>query len=371
MNNRQKSNTIIAHWFLLSLVLALWMLLAPACASAAQPFELHLLDVGQGQSVLIQADGHFMLIDGGGRFSSSFVVSYLKQQGVDQFDLIALSHYDEDHMSGEIGVLTVFPVETILLPSYEGEGDLYQSFSRAAISSSAQIQHPAFGSEYQLGDAVVEVVGPLRSDYLLENDRSLALRITYGEVTCLICGDAEQTAEMDMVSSETDLSADVYVVNHHGSRTSSSDIFLDAVTPNCALISCGLDNSYGHPAQEVLQRLQERGIQMYRTDLQGTIVLYSDGNTCWFDQDPCQDWTPGTYREEAMRSPESEVAAPAGSDDTAAREYLYVCNTNTWKFHYPDCPSVAKMKEKNRINSSLSRDELIAQGYQPCGNCHP
>ena len=103
-----KSERII-RYILAVAVLAAWIILSCISVHAAQPFELHLLDVGQGQSVLIEADGRYMLLDGGGRSSSSFVVSYLKQLGVENFDLIALSHYDEDHMSGMIGVLSVFP----------------------------------------------------------------------------------------------------------------------------------------------------------------------------------------------------------------------------------------------------------------------
>ena len=103
------------RYIFISGLLFLWIILFSIPAGAAQPFELHLLDVGQGQSVLIEADGHYMLIDGGGRSSSSFVVSYLKQQGIDHLDLIAVSHYDEDHMSGLIGALSVFPDDELLL----------------------------------------------------------------------------------------------------------------------------------------------------------------------------------------------------------------------------------------------------------------
>ena len=366
------------RYIFISVFLFLWITLSSNPAGAAQPFELHLLDVGQGQSVLIEADSHYMLIDGGGRNSSSFVVSYLKQQGIDHFDLIAVSHYDEDHMSGLIGSLSVFPDDELLLPSYEGEGSLYQSFSSAAISNGASIQHPQMGDTYQLCGATVEVVGPARFDYELENDRSLAFRISYGDLTCLICGDTEQTSEQDMVSSRENLSADVYVVNHHGSKTSSTDAFLDAVSPSYALISCGLDNSYGHPAQEVLERFQNRSISMYRTDLQGTVVLYSDGSSYWFSQEACQDWTPGTYQPQTR-----ELPAPGGAgmlngdlietEDPAAQAgtYRYVCNTNTMRFHYPDCSSVTQMKEKNRMYTGLSREELMSQGFEPCGNCRP
>lgn len=219
--------------FAISILLAGTVLLG-VTAYAAQPFELHLLDVGQGQCALIEADGHYMLIDGGGRSSSSFVVSYLKQQGIEHFDYVALSHYDEDHMSGLIGALSVFseyPDGQILLPAYAGEGELYQSFAAAAVSNGAVILHPLAGESFFLGGAIVEVVGPIRTDYEGENDRSLVFRITYGDISCLISGDAEQESEWDMANSGMDISADVYVAGHHGSRTSTTEPFLDAVAP--------------------------------------------------------------------------------------------------------------------------------------------
>ena len=364
-------NKSISRHIFAVVILVAWMILFCFNVRAAQPFELHLLDVGQGQSVLIEADGHYMLIDGGGRSSSSFVVSYLKQLGIESFDLIGLSHYDEDHMSGLIGVLSVFPNGQILLPSYKGEGELYQSFATAAVSNGAAILHPQAGDLFSLGNATVEVVGPVWTDYAVDNDRSLAFRITYGAVSCLICGDAEETSEMDMVNSGWDISADIYVVNHHGSRTSTTDSFLDTVAPTYALISCGRDNSYGHPTVEVLQRLQERGIRMYRTDLQGTVVLYSDGSSIWSDQEPCQDWTPGIAEGQTRTMPVDNGNGQEGDTVESSDEILYVCNTNTKKFHYPSCNSVKQINESNRVNTNLSRDELIAQGYQPCGNCRP
>lgn len=375
MRWRMKKSSIILQFIFVAVILPAWIALTGFIVHAAQPFELHLLDVGQGQCVLIEADDHYVLIDGGGRSSSSFVVSYLKQQGIDHFDLVAVSHYDEDHMSGVTGALYVFPADEILLPSYAGEGELYQSLSTAAVSNGAVILHPLAGMEFPFGGATVEVVGPVRTDYEWENDRSLAFRITYGDVSCLVCGDAEGTSEWDMINSGRDISADIYVVNHHGSRTSSTEPFLDAVSPSYALISCGKDNSYGHPTAEVLQRLQVRGIQMYRTDLQGTVILYSDGYSIWSDQDSCQDWTPGTYEDQTRQIPVGDGSGQSGDTvqdgSSDSEEYQYVCNTNTRKFHYPSCDSVKQMKESNRMNTNLSREELIAQGYQPCGNCRP
>ena len=159
--------------------------------SGAEPFELHVLDVGQGQCVLVEADNHYMLIDGGGRESSSFVVSYLKQQGISKFDYIAVSHFDEDHLAGTIGALSVFEDDMLFLPSYEGEGKIYNSFLAAADSNAGEVCKPNVGDSYQLGGAEIQIVGPV-GDYPIENDRSLAFRIEYGETSYLICGDAEQ-----------------------------------------------------------------------------------------------------------------------------------------------------------------------------------
>ena len=325
-------------------------------------FECHVLDVGQGQSVLIEADGHYMLIDGGGRDVSSFVVSYLS--GIEKFDCIAVTHYDEDHYAGLIGVLKTMPCDFLIAPSYAGKGDLYESLAASALSNGCTIIHGKSGMEFEVGGADVEIIGPTRLDYPSDNNRSLCFRIGYGENHFLICGDAEQDAELDMVSSGAEMGSDVYVVNHHGSSTSSMNDFLDAVDPEYAIISCGRDNGYGHPAMEALQRLQNHGVAIYRTDEQGTIIAHSDGYDLWFDQVASDDWV--------GRS----MPVKIGSKDTQTQEIEsqavgYVCNTSTKKFHYPSCDSVNHMKEENRLFTNLSREELLAEGYTPCGNCNP
>ena len=352
---------------------------------AGASFELHLLDVGQGQCVLVRSGGHAMLIDGGGRASSSFVVSYLEQQGIEAFDAVAVSHYDEDHLSGVIGVLHTFPVEALALPTYAGAGDLYKAMAVAAVSNGATIVHAQAGWSFHLGNALVEVAGPVRNDYETENDRSLVFRITYGDRTFMISGDAELQSEQDMVNSGADLSADVYVAGHHGSDTSSSEYFLDAMSPSYVLVSCGAGNSYGHPTADMLQRVKDRGIELLRTDLQGTIIAYSDGSDITFNTAPTQDWTPGISPRTAPDADGAAAvaaaagaAALAGSDPDGAQQdtetsggITYVCNTNTMKFHEPDCDSVDQIKEENKLETTKERGELIAEGYSPCGNCQP
>ena len=350
---------------------------------AAEPFELHVLDVGQGQGILVEADGHYMLVDGGGRMASSFVVSYLKERRISKLDCVIASHYDEDHMAGLVGVLSAFPDDLFLAPDYAGQGALYDSLASAALSNGCVMMHARSGMTFGLGGARVEIVGPVSAGNANENDRSVAVRISYGDTAYLICGDTEQQGEMDMVASRADITADLYVVNHHGSSTSSIDAFLDAVTPTYAVISCGTGNAYGHPSIETMQRLQSREIQMYRTDRQGTIVAYSDGEDIWMSTYPCEDWSAGTLTSQEERT--VDTAAEGSLEENEADELLiqaqpkemqdasmqYVCNTSTKKFHYPDCKSVSQMKEENRLYTELSREELIAEGYKPCGNCKP
>ena len=361
--------------------LTLLFLLPFTCHASEAPFQFTVIDVGQGQSVLISVYDQHMLIDGGGRASSSYLVSYLKQVGIEKLDYVAVSHYDEDHMSGTIGVLNVFPCEQVLLPPYSGDGDLYQSLAVAAISNGCDITHAEVGCKYYLGEAEIEAICPVMPQYANENDMSLGFRLSYGEQHFLVCGDAEQASELDMVASGEELQSDVYVVHHHGSALSTTDAFLDAVNPRYAVISCGKDNSYGHPAMETMQRLQNHNILIFRTDLQGTVTAFSDGYELWFNIEPSSDWNAGNFvidmtddenagsvAVETNRTIHEEMAA---TDKTPESSYQYVCNTNTKKFHFPTCSSVSQMKDENRLYTELSRDELIAEGYKPCGNCNP
>ena len=222
-------------------------------------------------------------------------------------------------------------------------------------------------------------MGPVRTDYTNENNLSLGVHLTYRDTGIIICGDAEQESELDMVKENTDLQADIYIVDHHGSSTSSMDAFLDRIAPSYAIISCGKDNGYGHPSLETMQRLQNHEISMFRTDEQGTIVASSDGEEIWFNIEPSNNWSSGNniipLEVSDDGSGNEEVARQMSQEEDLSgedsEEYKYVCNTNTKKIHYPKCNSVNQMKEENRLYTNLSREELIAQGYEPCGNCHP
>ena len=347
--------------------------------------KIHFLDVGQGACALIESDGHYMLIDGGGRDSSSFTVSYLAQLGIEKFDYMVATHFDEDHIAGLIGVFNKFAVETILEPSYETDTSIYKSFKEAEKNSKAKVIIPEPGEEYTLGDAKFTVLAPKKpekdtdqetaAEGLKENNQSICILLKNGDNKVLFTGDAEQEEEQYLVDSGRDIRADVYLVGHHGSGSSTSELLLDAVQPEYAVISCGTGNDYGHPVQEVLDRLWDKDVSVFRTDEQGNIIMTSDGETITWNAEPSQTWAPGVVPEKAPdRSGNTESAKNTDTDtsvNSEGTENAYVLNNSTMKFHYPWCSSVKKIAEQNYEESSLSRDELLDKGYTPCGNCNP
>ena len=312
-------------------------------------FALEVLDVGQGLCVLIEADGHFVLYDGGGRDTSSFVVSVMKQRGIDKFDLLVASHYDEDHLCGLVGVLRTIACDLVLAPGYESDTAITGSFYDAAYCAGVPIAVPSCGDQYFAGGAVLEVTGPPDPLSEQENDRCIAMRIEYGDTAFWLGGDSEETEEVQMVERGLVKNAEVYVAHHHGSASSSTRAFLQALSPEIALISCGAGNDFGHPSEETLQRLAQAGCAVLRTDLQGSIRVSSDGDTVTYGRD-----------EQISRD------AAAGADSCR-----YICNLRTGVFHRPGCASAAKMYEGNRLYTNEDRETLIARGGVPCGVCRP
>lgn len=324
------------------------------------PFSLTMLDVGQGLSILVQADGKYLLYDGGGRGASSYVVAYLQQHAVTELEWLAASHYDGDHISGLVGVLHTTPVEQALMPDYTTDTQIYQSLQTVLGEKNVPVIYPAQGDTFTLGGAEIQVVGPQNYTYDSDNDKSLCLRICYGNFRCLLTGDAEQDTEQDMVTSGQELTCDLYVVGHHGSSSSTSEELLDAAAPPYAFLSVGTGNSYGHPTQQTMNALRKHNITLYRTDVQGEVTVYFDGQQCWFSTEPCEDWSTGNQT--ASEEPLSTVIPQITR---------YVLNTHTKKFHYPDCSSIDQMSEKNKAFADVPREELISLGYEPCGRCNP
>ena len=341
--------------------------------SAEGNLNIHFLDVNQGTSVLLESDGHYAIYDGGNSDRSSFVVAYLKDQGIEKLDYVIASHYDADHISGLVGVLNVFDVDTILGPNYVEDTEIYNSFMNMISSKNKSITYSYAGDVYTLGSTTLEVIAPVDID-TDPNECSIVLRVNCGEKTLLLTGDAGSESETAMIATADNLSADILVAGHHGSADSTSDVFLDEVAPEYVVISCGKDNSYGHPTAETMNRIESRGISIFRTDLQGTILASIDSNEITWNIEPSTDYSSGdliSSESETVPIDANENSADEQTNDEESSGTSYVLNTNTKKFHYPSCSSVNSMKDHNRSDFTGSRDDVINMGYDPCGRCHP
>lgn len=326
--------------------------------SLSGSLEIHVLDVGQGLCVFIRSGDSCLLYDGGSQTASSFVISYLQRHGVEKLDYVVASHYDSDHLSGVVGVISSFPIGSLIAPDYEADTPIYQSFLTGAEEKQLSVTYPVPGAEYALGDGSFKILAPLGTEYEDENDYSIVLKLSIGGQSLLLTGDASRTSEQEMLSLGADLDADVLVIGHHGSSGSTQDDFFHAVSPQYAIVSCGLGNDYGHPSQRVTKLLEENRIPLYRTDVQGTIELLMSAEDISFSQKPCGNYTPGS-------------GMALDGSDFHAEDYSYVLNTRTHKFHLPDCDSVTEMSVRNRRGSDKTREELLLEGYDPCGSCKP
>ena len=239
--------------------------------------QVHFIDVGQGDSTLIESNGHYMLIDAGENNQADTVISYLRSQNVSTLDYVIGTHPHSDHIGGLDKVIEAFDIGKVILPPKEHTTRTFEDLLDAIAGKNLKITKPVVGDIYELGDASFQILAP-NQDYGDDlNNWSVGIRLVYGNTAFVFTGDAEANAEADILANGLTLRADVLKAGHHGSRTSNSDSFLDSVQPSYAVISCGSGNTYGHPHQETMKKLEDRNIQIYRTDTQGNIVATTDG----------------------------------------------------------------------------------------------
>lgn len=239
--------------------------------------EVHFIDVGQGDCTLLSCGGQTMLIDCGDSSQGTAIQNYLCKQDIEKIDYLILTHPDADHIGGAPVIITKFDIGQIYMSGYKKDNWTYEKLLDAMEYRYYSYDIPAAGDVFSLGSAEVTFVGPV-AEYDDPNNSSLTVVVRNGETSFLFSGDAESQAEFDMVMSGADLNVDVYKVGHHGSSTSSSTAFLAAMTPEYAIVSCGADNSYGHPHTSVMKSLRLLDIEIFRTDEQGTAVAKSNGD---------------------------------------------------------------------------------------------
>ena len=310
-------------------------------------FEMHFIDVGQALSVLVTCDGVSMLYDGGNVDDGSLVVSYLQNQGVERLEYVFCSHAHEDHVGGLAAALAAIPAGHVYAPVTTADTKCFSDFVKYTQQQGLAVEVPAVGTTWALGGATVQLLGPV-AQYDDTNDTSLVLRIDYGQTSFLLTGDMESDAEKDLVESGANLDVDVLQVGHHGSETSTSYVFLNEVLPEMGVISVGTGNSYGHPHEAALSRLRDAGVDVYRTDLMGTITIASDGTNYTVGS---EHYVPTEQQNPTLTDGSGQMAASTPAETT------YIGNLNSKKFHLPTCPNLPA--EQNQILFS-SYDQAIA-----------
>lgn len=241
--------------------------------------KIYYLDVGQADSTLLINNGKTMLIDTGNYDDSKFVIGYLNNLGIKKIDYLIGTHPHEDHIGSMASIIKNFDIDKIYMPDVVTTTSFFENVLIEVKNKGYFIETPKEGDSFNLGEAVVGVLY-LDNDEDNFNDDSIILRVRFGSNKFLFMGDASSKVEERILNKN--LSADILKVGHHGSSTSTSDEFLKYVNPKYAIISVGKNNSYGHPSELVLKRLNDKNISILRTDECGTIVVESDGNNIKF-----------------------------------------------------------------------------------------
>ena len=263
----------------------------------ADTFTVHFIDVGQADCMLLECNGIYAVIDGGYDTTGAVTVEYLQQQGVEEIELVIATHPHGDHIGGLPDVFANFPVNNVWSGPITYSNDYVKNFRAGVVSQRLTIQFPEPGDTFQLGDALITVLGPVKKYYEDANDLSLVVMVEFGDTRFLFTGDMEQLAEDDMLDywgEEYDFSADVLKVGHHGSYSSTHYRFLRAVMPTYGVICVGGNNEYGHPHKDPISRLQDAEVEIYRTDKMYDIVCTSDGTNIEFvwENIYAKPWTP-------------------------------------------------------------------------------
>lgn len=315
-------------------------------ADTNEGLQVHFIDVGQADASLITCDGHAMLFDTGENDTGVLLQFYLMEQGIERLDYVIGSHPESDHIGGMDVVLLKYDCDKVMLPDVETDTTTYKDVLEAAEKKKDEITYPEVGETYSLGSASFTIIAP-NDDYGDNmNNYSIGIKLVYGDNSFIFTGDAEREAEEDILNNGISLDADVLKAGHHGSHDASCETFVEAVSPDYAVISCGKENDYGHPHRETLDIFEEAGAVIFRTDEQGTIIASSDGKEITWN---LADWS--------LEEAKSEHGI------------YYVGNKNNGKLHISTCTALPK--DWNQVIFE-TREEAVEAGFSEfCSGCKP
>lgn len=349
--------------------------------------KVHYINVGQGDSILIQQDSKNMLIDAGPNSAETTVVDYLKSKGVTKLDYVIGTHPHEDHIGGLDKVIDSFEIGQVFMPKVTANTQTFKSVATAINNKGLKITVPKVGDSYDLGNASWNILSPENASYDNLNNYSVVTRLQFGNNSFIFTGDAESISEGEILQKQLDISGDVLKIGHHGSNTSTSDNFLTKVNPKYAVLSVAKENSYGHPHSSIMSKLKSKGIQVYRTDENETIIATSNGKEIKFNCDP------GTYNKGVIKTKNNNEKVSKPSSNTRdsnnvkvnsnknikkpaskpvpkvipvpqqeSGQTVYITNSGS-KYHTAGC----RYLKKSRI--PINKSNAINQGYTSCSRC--
>lgn len=241
---------------------------------------VHYIDVGQGDSILVECDGQNILIDTGPSDSSSKLVKYLKGMKIKNINALILTHPHEDHIGGALKVLKNFNVSKIYGSRAKSLTPTFKELAKYIIKKGKKITVLKGSYDININNVKMHVICPLENNYKNLNDYSLVINMEYGNFNFLFTGDMENTEEKEFLKHYTPSDkTTILKVPHHGSSTTSSNEFLNLTKPSISIISCGIYNSYGHPHKATLERLKKINCKILRTDLDSNIILICNGKS--------------------------------------------------------------------------------------------
>ena len=293
---KEKTKSNIKAWILIAVfvvaaAIALLLFLPSGSNKPldSYPFAAHFVDVGQGDGIVIRCGETTLVIDGGETEKADRVISLLKEHNVNKVDCYIATHPHADHIGAAADIISSFYVDSVMMTQFS-ELNMptsvpYEKMMEVVNEKRCKLLYAKGGDAYDFGELHLDVFAPLSetSDY---NDMSLVIKLTYKSVTFLCMGDAGTAVENQIMGTQDDLHATVLKVGHHGSSSATGEVFLEKVDPSIAVISCGYQNDYGHPDAQILERLEDADVTVYRTDSQGTISLYSDGKRIITENQP-------------------------------------------------------------------------------------
>ena len=345
---------------------------SPSKVTGSNGFNIHMIDIGQGDSILLECDGSYMLIDAGENDKGGVVVDYLKKHNISKLDYALITHPHSDHYGGFKTVFESVEPESIVMTEAMNTTRTWEKLVDYIDNKKYNVIFPKTNDTINLGSSKLTMYVPKVTDSL--NNCSIIVRAEYNGMSALFTGDAEKSEEKDILNAGFDVSANVLKMGHHGSSTSTSDKFLSAVNPDIALISCGKNNDYGHPHKETVAKLNKNNIPMFRTDVYGSITVTLKNNTISLNTDNgyTENIAIGANKKNSVSDSSKSSSSKSSSSKSSSvkKTEKYVGNKNTHVFHSADCASVGKMSDSNKVYFK-SYDEAIGQGYTPAKDCNP